>query len=132
MFGERSLTLPLCGSRQVGQIPHLHIAELLAFSGSAFFANAPEQNAYCDFLGLCPRPRSRIEDDAFQRGDIQPDGFFPPSKRGEAHVCAFQKSPVQFISELLADRGWKGHAADSHVSQILRIGRRAHNLKDED
>ncbi|KAG0619346.1 hypothetical protein M758_4G132600 [Ceratodon purpureus] len=132
MLGDRSLSLPVGGSNQAQPIPDSLIAQLIAFSGGAFFKNACEQDAYCDFLGLYPRPRSRIEDDAFQRGDIQDDGFLPPKKRQqselmkmEGDVCAFQKSPVRFISKLLTARGWMGHASASHVGQILFIGQRA-------
>ena len=141
MLYERSLTLPHVGRNnpQAKSIPDSLIAQLLAFSGSAFFGSAGEQDAYCNFLGLYPRPRSRIEDDAFQRGDIQLDGFCPPEMRQllvriEGGGCAFQRSPVLCITKLLDARGWMGHAWASHVGQILFIGQRAqicNNLDDD-
>lgn len=139
MLGDSSLSLPVGMRSSINQalkpmIPYSLIAQLIAFSGSAFFANAREQDAYCEFLGLHPRPRSRIEDDAFQRGDIQSDGFLPPESKGQLAlmktepgdtVCAFQKSPVLFITKLLFARGWMGHTSASDVGQILFMGRRA-------
>ena len=134
MLCERSLTLPHV---QAAPIPDSLIAQLLAFSGSAFFGSAGEQDAYCNFLGLYPRPRSQIEDNAFQWGDIQLDGFCPPEKRQllvriEGGGCAFQRSPVLFITELLDARGWMGHASESHVGQLLFMSRRAQICNDLD
>jgi hypothetical protein len=132
MLREHALVLP------VSRFNRLPIAtpQLLAFSGNAFFASKSEESAFCDFLGLCPRPRCGAQEDAFQRGDIGLDGFVLPEKRDAISprlkaACGFQKSPVGFLTELLSARGWYGYPSSSHVGQILCIGRCAGNLPDE-
>ncbi|KAJ7521861.1 hypothetical protein O6H91_19G071900 [Diphasiastrum complanatum] len=127
MLCERALMLPVVDSSQATFDDLPLIAQLLAFSGSAFFANNREQSAYCDFLGLCPRPRSMTEADAFDRGDIKLDGFILPEKRQAVKsacktLCGFQESPVPFMADLLSVRGWLGRPSASHVGQILFIG----------
>lgn len=128
MVSEPSLVLPKLGNKSKPLDDPAHIAQLLGFSGSVFFATGLEQDAYCEFLGLCPRPRSGVEENAFHRGDIQQDGYVPPEQRqklGLKTTCGFEASPVPFMVEVLSTRGWVGHASTSHVGHILFMGRRA-------
>ena len=129
MVSEPSLVLPKRGSKCKPFDDPAHIAQLLGFSGSTFFATYREQDAYCEFLGLCPRPRSEVEENAFHHGDIEQDGYVPREKRQNLHLktaCVFERSPTPFMVEVLSSRGWLGHASTSHVGEILFMGQRAH------
>ena len=135
MVSEPSLVLPKLGSKRRPFDDPAHIAQLIGFSGSVFFATNHEQDAYCDFLGLCPRPRSEVEEIAFHHGDIEQDGYVPLEQRQKLHLktmCAFERSPMPFMVEVLSSRGWVGHASTSHVGKILFLGQHAHigNIDD--
>jgi len=82
MLQEHALVLPFARAGEVMVLNRLPlVAQLLVFSGNAFFASKDEESAYWDFWELCPRPRCQTQEDAFQHGDIGLDGFVLPEKR---------------------------------------------------
>ncbi|CAF2136409.1 unnamed protein product [Rotaria magnacalcarata] len=56
-------------------IPTEWLVELFVFNGTLYFETTEEQTAYCHLLGVCLKPRSAIEEDAFQKGWLTVDGF---------------------------------------------------------
>jgi hypothetical protein len=103
-------------------------AQLAVFSGSLFFATAAEQQHYCAFLGLCPRPRTQQQEAAFSSGSIERSGFVRPAERAAVAselvaVCKFKQCPVALAEKILHIRG---HLSPlSHVSCVLSKGQLA-------
>lgn len=100
-------------------------AQIKMFSGAMYFRNETEQNAYCNFLGLIPRPRTSQQNDAFEKGLIKPNGFVPPEHRHElaefVGKCTFEENPIIIARRLIeAHHGYlrKG----SNVASILERG----------
>lgn len=101
------------------------------YSGLMYFANEIEQNAYCTFLGLHPRPWTRDEENAHADGIIDENGFIPNRKRHYpeaislgAAECQFEQNPTDLAIKLI-----KAHhrllPKDSHVASILNRGIKA-------
>ncbi|XP_031624364.1 uncharacterized protein LOC116341417 [Contarinia nasturtii] len=102
-------------------------AQIAVFSGSMYFRNETEQNAYCHFLGLIPRPRTSEQNDAFEKDIIKPNGFVPPEHRQlESTIeyvgqCKFKENPVNVAKSLIeAHNGFL--RKESHAAFILGRG----------
>lgn len=61
-FDQRTsiLTIPpligLPNNASIFSISFEWVAELFIFNGTLYFGTIHEQTAYCQFLGLCPKP----------------------------------------------------------------------------
>ncbi|CAF5009322.1 unnamed protein product, partial [Rotaria socialis] len=67
-------TLTIPPSIQV-PIPLEWLVQLFIFNGTLYFETVDEQTQYCRCLSLCPKPRTKQEEEAFERGWIAVDSF---------------------------------------------------------
>ncbi|XP_031632913.1 uncharacterized protein LOC116346822 [Contarinia nasturtii] len=95
------------------------------YAGIMFFQSEDEQNAYCNFLGLIPRPRTHEQDMAFEKGTIQAKGFVPMGNRQYSESisscvghCQFQENPVDLGIKLI-EAHHQNLLKESHVASIL-------------
>ncbi|CAF0948665.1 unnamed protein product, partial [Didymodactylos carnosus] len=110
-------------------IPVERLAELFIFNGTLYFETVHEQKAYCEFLGICPKPRTSIEEDAFEKGWVAVDGFVTkPKHRCHLHIaqCRFTSSPLKFVKQLVENRNnshapliYSGYLGDLRYSGYL-------------
>lgn len=128
--------LQVTGSSKMYAIDIEDEAQIGVYSGSMFFANEVEQNAYCAFLGLIPRPRTDEQNIAFEEKVIKENGFVPSKRRKYSEAiskcvgkCKFNENPVDFAIKLI-----KAHHQDlpkvSHASSILIRGKKAITADD--
>lgn len=103
-------------------------AQIGAFSGTMYFGSEIEQNAYCNFLGLIPRPRDHVLESEFNRGMIAPNGFVPSGNRKLSDsisqcvgACRFERNPVDLVLKLIKSHH-QSYDKDSHVVSILEHG----------
>ncbi|XP_037036477.1 uncharacterized protein LOC119074450 [Bradysia coprophila] len=103
-------------------------AQIAVYAGSMYFNGEVEQNAYCNFLGLIPRPRSDEHEDAFQQGIIKPNGFVPMENRRHSiaisdavDMCKFRKNPVDLAIQLI-ETHHQLIREESHAASILKRG----------
>ncbi|CAF4009337.1 unnamed protein product, partial [Rotaria sordida] len=88
-INTETLTMPPSISPNRGavafSIPSEWLAELFVFNGTLYFKTNEEQIAYCRCLGVCPKPRTAAEEDAFERYwigiDVWLDGNFDESDK---------------------------------------------------
>ncbi|CAF4842336.1 unnamed protein product, partial [Rotaria sp. Silwood1] len=102
-------------------IPNEWLVELLIFNGTLYFETADEQEAYCQCLGVCPKPRTKIEKDAFEKGWILVDGFIAQEDHRQLlhrHRCRFTANPLRFIQKLIENRTGSHAPRTSHVGGI--------------
>lgn len=114
-----------------GIVPHIDVndeCQLNVYSGSMYFKSEIEQDAYCSFLGLIPRPRTEHLDEAFKAGIIQPNGFVMPEHRAfsgdvskAVATCKFKKNPVDLAIKLIEAQHHLMRK-ESHVESILECG----------
>lgn len=104
------------------------VAKIKMYSGSMYFKNDVEQNAYCNFLGLIPRPRTPEQDKAFEEGIIKPNGFVPVENRQHLTAvnecvdqCRFNQNPVNLAIQLI-EAHHEFMRNESHASSILQRG----------
>lgn len=121
-----ALTIPPFNVSDRDAIPYLipaqSLVELFVFNGTLFFANEEEQTAYCQCLGVCPKPRNTIEQTAFAEKWIAADGFVKnPQHRIflAVHQCRFHSNPLFFVRKLLENRNNASPPLKSHVGGIL-------------
>ncbi|KAJ3086282.1 hypothetical protein HK102_013328 [Quaeritorhiza haematococci] len=126
LFADRSLILPSPPSTIRIQIPPPLIAQLSVFSSSLFFETPIEQEAFCDFLGFCPRPRTSEEQQVFERGHMQQDGYVPRPARKRVRLslqqCGFDANPSRLVMKLIDLRNYTEAPSCTHVGRILRAG----------
>lgn len=98
------------------------------FGGSMYFRSEDEQNAFCGFLGLIPRPRHKHFEAEFNAGTIKPNGFVPPENRKKSPLialwvgyCGFSKDPGDLVKKLI--QAHHEHLRkESHVASIVERG----------
>lgn len=98
------------------------------YSGMMYFGSKAEENAYCKFLGLIPRPRLPELELAFENLIIQPKGFVPFENRQlsqEIRQCVgeskFKNNPVGLAIKLI-EAHHQSLAKFSHAAFILIRG----------
>ncbi|XP_055310984.1 uncharacterized protein LOC129573874 [Sitodiplosis mosellana] len=114
------------------EIPRINICDEVQigiFSGSMYFNNEAEQNAYCSFLGVIPRPRTEEQEEAFKKGVIKPNGYVTPENRSHSKAiteavaaCKFNKNPVDLAIKLIEAHHHLSDRKESHVASILERG----------
>ena len=120
-----SLTIPPtmtpCNETAAFNIPLEWLVELFVFSGTLYFKNNSEQTAYCECLGICPKPRTPAEDQAFQKGLIAVDGFVQCEHRSMLHIdkCRFNTSPVLLVKKIIENRNNSEAPLASHAGSII-------------
>lgn len=106
--------------------------QISMFAGAQYFGNDKEQDAYCEYLGLIPRPRTNpILQLAFIEGLIQPNGFVPmPNRKRASEIfscvgnCPFQQNPVSFAIQIISAHH-EFIRTESHAASILQKGIKA-------
>lgn len=100
--------------------PASHRRLLNLYAGQLYFAERPEYEAVCTFLGLLtqPPPEGVV---------VAPDGFIHPSRRSEIEAMTnvdipFGLSPVPFLKDLVTARKKGRVFKDSHLGRILNGG----------
>ncbi|KAG4070394.1 hypothetical protein HA402_006536 [Bradysia odoriphaga] len=96
------------------------------YAGSMYFASEDEQNAYCAFMGLIPRPRATLElEQAAEKGIIQSKAFVPMENRHQTEAiencvgrCKFNDNPVDLAIKLI-EAHHQTLIKESHVASIL-------------
>lgn len=102
-------------------------AQIKMFSGSMYFNDEDEQNAYCNFLGLIPQPRNSEQEAAFERGLIKPNGFVEVEHRHHLSIvkyvnqCQFKSNPINLARKLIQAHHNFMHK-ESHAAAILERG----------
>ncbi|CAF1466508.1 unnamed protein product [Adineta ricciae] len=103
-------------------IPFEWLAILFIFNGTLYFKSENEQDAYCRCLGICPKPRTEIEETAFENGWIAFDGFVKQLEHRSLlrlHECHFCNNPLTFMRKLIEIRNNTHAPLTSHVGSIL-------------
>jgi hypothetical protein len=119
--------LELCVPSSVGESNyftnwHPLNSTLLLFSGSQYFADKEEQDAYAQFTGFIPHPRTKAEQDAFDNGWTA-NAFVLPQYRGslsptlEAN-CKFTESPDQLVQGIISRRN-EFYSSKCHVIRLV-------------
>ncbi|UJR19100.1 hypothetical protein I4U23_022231 [Adineta vaga] len=98
------------------------LIQLFIFNGTLYFENIDEQNAFCQCLSLCPKPRTQEEEEAFEKGWISSDSFV----RNREHrfslrldQARFHSNPLDFIKEIIENRNNSHATITSHVGSII-------------
>jgi len=99
------------------------LVPLFAFSGCLYFDCEKEQRALLNFLGVIPRPRSKEQNEAFDRGWILRNGFVKPKFRRELSLdvymtCMFVKHPVDLVKTIAEMRN-DYFPLTSHLATVL-------------
>ena len=98
------------------------LAELFVFNGTLYFDTDHEQTAYCQFLGVCPKPRTTIEETTFENGLISVDGFveeFRVRQLLRIDQCRFNSNPLLLIRKLVENRNNMHAPLKSHVGKLI-------------
>lgn len=109
------------------------------YAGMMYFADEAEENAYCNFLGLIPRPRSGYtseQREALENGYIEENGYVRNRDRNSTEAisqcvsqCKFKQNPTDLALKLI-----KAHhqilPKDSHAAAILIRGVKSHGNDD--
>ncbi|XP_031637088.1 uncharacterized protein LOC116349683 [Contarinia nasturtii] len=108
-------------------IPRIDIhdqVQIAMYSGAMYFNNKSEQNAYCNFLGLIPRPRP----DEFEADIFESNGFVPPKNRSHSTAisnavgkCKFNKNPADLAIKLIQAHHY-ALPEECHAFSILKQG----------
>ena len=88
-------------------IPMGCLSQLFVFNGTLYLNTNEEQTVYCQCLGLCPKQRTKLEDDAFDKGWIALDGYVgrvEHRRHLQLHRCCFSSNPLKFVKKLLETR----------------------------
>ncbi|CAF1403176.1 unnamed protein product [Adineta steineri] len=103
-------------------IPVEWLVELYVFNGTLYFETTEEQTAYCRCLGVCPKPRTKIEEEAFEKDYIAIDGFVSNLDHRlhlQLNQCHFKVNPLVFIRKLIENRNHVHAPLKSHVGSII-------------
>ncbi|CAF1027813.1 unnamed protein product [Adineta steineri] len=109
-------------SPSIYSIPNQWLASLFVFNGTLYFETNDEQRAYCQCLSLCPRPRTKTENKAFEKGWIAIDGFVSNQIhriRLNLDDTQFTLNPLIFVKQLLENRNNSFIPITSHVGSII-------------
>jgi hypothetical protein len=80
---------------------------LFIFNGTIYFETNQQQDAYYHCLGLCPKPRTAIEEITFEKGWIAIDGSVEKLEHHQIlsiSQCRFNSNPLLFIGKLVEIR----------------------------
>ena len=103
-------------------IPIEWLVQLFIFNGTLYFETLDEQTAYCQCLSLCPKPRTKREEKAFEDGWIAVDGFISDPKHRhllQIHQSHFNANPLAFVKQLIENRNHSHAPITSHIGSII-------------
>jgi hypothetical protein len=98
------------------------LVQFFVFDGTLYFENIDEQTAYCEYLGLCPKPRTKTEEEAFEKDWIADDGFvrsLEHRRHLQIHRARFHSNPLTFVKQLIENRSNSHAPITSHVGSII-------------
>ncbi|UJR20208.1 hypothetical protein I4U23_023339 [Adineta vaga] len=98
------------------------LVQFFIFNGTLFFETDDEQTTYCECLSLCPKPRTNNEEEAFQNGWIDIDGYVDNAEhRRQLRInrVLFNSNPLLFIKTLLEIRNNAHATITSHIGSII-------------
>ena len=122
LVNNPALTIPPSRGAIPYLIPVQTLVELFLFNGTTYFETEEEQTAYCQCLGVCPKPRNIIEEVAFKNRWIGVDGFVEKRQHRvllAMDQCRFHSNPLLFIRKLVENRNNAHPPLRSHVGGIL-------------
>lgn len=124
----RDTDLMVTGLDEPGEIDVVDEVQIAMYAGSMYFESEDEQNAYCGFLGLIPRPRTQQQEQAFESGIIKAKGYVPIERRKFSEAvsdcvgrCKFHDNPVDLVIKLI-EAHHQTMLKESHVASILERG----------
>ncbi|CAF4005302.1 unnamed protein product, partial [Rotaria magnacalcarata] len=103
-------------------IPLDWLVQLFIFNGNLYFENVDEQTAYCQCLSLCPKLRTKVEEEAFQEGWIAVDGFVRCAEHHQflnMNKVRFRCNLLKFVKQILENRNNSHAPVTSHVGSII-------------
>ena len=103
-------------------IPLECLVQLFVFNGTLYFESGEEQRAYCQCLSLCPKPRTKKEEEAFEKGWIAADGFVNNPEHClhlQINQARFTSNPLSFVKALIENRNNFPAPPTSHVGSVL-------------
>jgi hypothetical protein len=103
-------------------IPIEVLVQLFVFNGTLYFETVDEQRVYCQCLGLCPKPRTTEQEEAFEKGWIAIDGFVSKPEHRlhlQIHQARFNSNPLIFVKQLIECRNNSHASITSHVGSII-------------
>jgi hypothetical protein len=98
------------------------LAQLFVFNGTIYFETVEEQTAFCQCLALCLKPRTAIEENAFENGWISVDGFVEePDLRCQLQIdrARFNSNPLAFVKGLVKNRNNTYASVTTHIGTII-------------
>ncbi|CAF3839520.1 unnamed protein product [Rotaria sp. Silwood1] len=121
-----SLTIPPLIKHSNDTIPFLiplkWLVQLFIFNGTLYFETIDEQTAYCQCLSLCPKPRTREQEEAFKKGWINVDGFVRNTKHRrhlKMYKVRFDDNLLPFVKQIIENRNSSHAPMTSHVGSII-------------
>ncbi|CAM4987434.1 unnamed protein product, partial [Rotaria socialis] len=103
-------------------IPLEWLVQLFIFNGTLYFETVDEQTEYCQCLSLCPKPRTKQEEEAFEKGWIAIDGFVSNAKhrrRLEINRVQFPLNLLRFVKQMIENRNNLHAPISSHIGSII-------------
>lgn len=100
------------------------VVQIKMFAGSMYFNDENEQNKYCQFMSLIPRPRTQHQENYFAKGIIKPNGYVPVEHRQNfenVRLSKFTRNPTDLAIKLIECRH-QCIRKESHVAYILERG----------
>ncbi|CAF3218262.1 unnamed protein product, partial [Rotaria socialis] len=122
----RTLTIPpLLGHSNNAApfvIPLEWLVQLFIFNGTLYFETVDEQTEYCQCLSLCPKPRTKQEEEAFERGWIAVDSFVSNAEhRRQLKLVKvrFPRNLLPFVKQMIENRNNSHAPISSHIGSII-------------
>jgi hypothetical protein len=110
------------------KIPDYIEEQLGVFAGSMFFNKDEEQNNFLHFIGYCPSPREDFQQEYFDNGLINQNGFVPLRNRqvvfDKIELSKFQDDPRDLLTKLYELRNYGIVPRSVHHLKILNSGRK--------
>jgi hypothetical protein len=103
-------------------VPLKSLVQLFIFNGTLYFETSAEQRAYYQCLGLCPKPRTPIEEEAYENRWIAVDGFVKEREHRhhlQLHQARFDSNPLTFVKNVTENRNNSHAPITSHVGSII-------------
>ncbi|CAF3958980.1 unnamed protein product, partial [Rotaria magnacalcarata] len=121
-----TLTIPSLLEHSNGVIPFVipleWLVQLFIFNGTLYFETVDEQAQYCRCLSLCPKPRTKQQEEAFEKGWIAIDGFVSNAKHRRQLKLVKVQFPLNllpFVKQMIENRNNLHVPISSHIGSII-------------
>ncbi|CAF3462404.1 unnamed protein product [Rotaria socialis] len=121
-----TLTIPSLLKHPNGVIPFVipleWLVQLFIFNGTLYFETVDEQTQYCRCLSLCPKPRTKQEEEAFEKGWIAIDGFVRNTEHRRQLKLVKVQFPLNllpFVKQMIENRNNLHAPISSHIGSII-------------